>query len=200
MLFTRQSSPPASRQGSIPIRTDMEKQPAIFLDRDDTLNIDVNYTHQITDFVWVTGAPEALRTFKMVGLDVFIVTNQGGIGRGLFSEADMHAFNDHLRDAAKMVGGEVRDIAFCPHHPNAVIPSLKTPCDYRKPGPNMILDLAEKWSLDLGRSIMIGDRQSDVDAGMAAGCHAYLFDGTDLAALARHVIITHFPERARGFV
>ena len=187
-------------QGRICIKANMEKQPAIFLDRDDTLNIDVNYTHQIADFAWVTGAPEALRAFQMAGLDVFIVTNQGGIGRGLFSEAEMHAFNDHLCAAAKMAGGAIKDIAFCPHHPEAVTRSLKTPCDYRKPGPGMILDLAEKWSLDLAQSIMIGDRQSDVDAGMAAGRHAYLFDGADLATLARHVITTHFPERARGLV
>lgn len=178
----------------------MTLSPAIFLDRDNTLTVDEGYSFEIAKFQWVRGAAAALKAFHDAGIPVFIVTNQGGIGRGLFSEAEMHAFNDHLCAAAKMAGGAIKDIAFCPHHPEAVTRSLKTPCDYRKPGPGMILDLAEKWSLDLAQSIMIGDRQSDVDAGKAAGCHAYLFDGADLATLARHVITTHFPERARGLV
>lgn len=175
-------------------------RPAIFLDRDGVINVDHGYPHKLEHFAFMPDAETAIKHAHDKNIPIFIVTNQGGIGRGLFSEAEMHAFNDHLCAAAKMAGGAIKDIAFCPHHPEAVTRSLKTPCDYRKPGPGMILDLAEKWSLDLAQSIMIGDRQSDVDAGKAAGCHAYLFDGADLATLARHVITTHFPERARGLV
>ncbi|MGB1960905.1 MAG: D-glycero-alpha-D-manno-heptose-1,7-bisphosphate 7-phosphatase [Candidatus Puniceispirillaceae bacterium] len=171
----------------------MKKQPAIFLDRDDTLNVDVEYTHKLADFRWVRGAPEALRLFSEAGLDVFIVTNQGGIGRGLFTENDMHRFNDHLIAEAAAQGGHIKDVAFCPHHPKAAISTLLTPCPYRKPGHQMISDLAEKWSLDLAASVMIGDRDSDVAAGRAAGCHAYLFDGSDLHELAKHVMNQHFP-------
>ena len=127
------------------------------------------------------------------GLDVFIVTNQGGIGRGLFTENDMHRFNDHLIAEAAAQGGHIKDVAFCPHHPKAVISTLLTPCPNRKPGHQMISDLAEKWSLDLAASVMIGDRDSDVAAGRAAGCHAYLFDGSDLHELAKHVMNQHFP-------
>ena len=170
----------------------MKKQPAIFLDRDDTLNIDVSYTYKVSDFGWVRGAPEALKLFSEVGLDVFIVTNQGGIGRGLYAESDMHRFNDHLIAEAAALGGHIKDIAFCPHHPEAVISTLRTPCLCRKPGHQMITRLAEKWSVDLATSVMIGDRDSDVAAGRAAGCHAYLFDGTDLNELAKQVVKQHF--------
>lgn len=69
---------------------------------------------------------------------------------------------------------------------------MRTPCDCRKPEPGLLLGLAAKWNIDLSASVMIGDRDSDVAAGQAAGCHAYLFDGTDLSGLARHVIDRHF--------
>ncbi|MDA7598664.1 HAD family hydrolase [Alphaproteobacteria bacterium] len=171
----------------------MAKRPAIFLDRDDTLNLDEGYTQKISDFGWIKGAPEALRLFKNAGLDVYIVTNQGGIGRGIFTQEQMQNFNDHLCAEAIKIGGVIKDVAWCPHHPLAVDPALAGPCDHRKPGPGMILGLAKKWDIDLGSSVMIGDRDTDVAAGRAAGCHAYLFDGTDLETLARHVLTTHFP-------
>jgi len=176
----------------------MPVKAAIFLDRDDTLNIDVGYTHRVSDFNWVKGAPEALRLFQQAGLAAFIVTNQGGIGRGLFTEAEMHAFNAHLCEAARKAGGQITDIAFCPHHPLALTEAMRGPCDCRKPGPRMITDLARKWQIDLGASVMIGDRETDVEAGIAAGCHAYQFDSGDLEALAKQVLRTHFPSRLEG--
>ena len=93
----------------------MSLKPAIFLDRDDTLIRDDGYIYEIEKFAWITGAAAALKRFHQAGLHVFIVTNQGGIGRGIFTEADMHAFNNHLIDAASKVGGAITDIAFCPH-------------------------------------------------------------------------------------
>jgi D-glycero-D-manno-heptose 1,7-bisphosphate phosphatase len=144
------------------------------------------------------GAPEALQLFKNAGLDVFIATNQGGIGRGIYTQADMHAFNAHLCASAVAAGGYIKDIAFCPHHPKAITPPLKTPCASRKPGHAMLTGLAAKWSIDLAQSVMIGDRDTDVIAGQAAGCHAYLFDGGNLETLARQIIATHFPSHLEG--
>ncbi|MEC7586962.1 MAG: HAD hydrolase-like protein, partial [Pseudomonadota bacterium] len=77
-------------------------------------------------------------------------------------------------------------------HPDATSAELRAPSPRRKPAPGMILELAEKWNIDLATSVIIGDRDSDVAAGQAAGCHAYLFDGADLAALARNVVERHF--------
>lgn len=166
-------------------------KPAIFLDRDGTLVRDRGYTYRIEDFAWVTGAPEAIRKFHEAGFAIFVVTNQGGIGLGMFTEQDMHRFHSHLCIEAEKNGARITDIAFCMHHPNAIIPGHQTPCACRKPKPGMILGLASKWQIDLEQSILIGDKQSDVDAGVAAGCHTYRFDGDDLDALARKVLSIH---------
>lgn len=171
----------------------MTAQPAIFLDRDDTLTLDEGYSQRISDFGWVPGAAETLALLNRLQLDVYIVTNQGGIGREIFTEAEMHAFNNHLCAEAKLIGGHIKDVAFCPHHPLAPNPALRGPCDHRKPGPGMIRSLAKKWNIDLARSVMIGDRDTDVAAGHAAGCHGYLFDGSNLETLMRHILATHFP-------
>ena len=171
---------------------------AVFLDRDQTLNIDHGYTHRTGDFAWVPGAPDALALFHQRGIDCFIVTNQGGIGREFFTVSQMQAFNDHLVSQAALAGGRIRDIAYCPHHPQAVSAAMRTPCDCRKPEPGLLLGLAEKWNIDLTASVMIGDRDSDVAAGRAAGCHAYLFDGKDLSSLARNVIKLHFDDDRKG--
>jgi D-glycero-D-manno-heptose 1,7-bisphosphate phosphatase len=174
----------------------MEQQPAIFLDRDNTLNVDRGYTWKISDFAWIKGAPEALALFHAHGIPVFIVTNQGGIGKGLYSIEDMQAFNDHLRAAAAAANGPITDIAFCGHHPDAIDAKWKTPCTHRKPEPGMLLALADKWNLDLGRSVMIGDSERDVEAGKAAGCYAYKFGAddsdADLGKLAAKILKTHF--------
>ena len=170
----------------------MNLTPAIFLDRDNTLTVDEGYNFEIEKFQWVTGAPPALKAFREAGIPVFIVTNQGGIGRELFTVYDMNLFHQHLHKMAQSVGGEIQDIAYCPHHPLAVKKAFKTPCRCRKPEPGLLFDLADKWQLDLEQSVMIGDQNSDVEAGQRAGCHSYLFDGDDLNHLAQQIIETHF--------
>lgn len=168
-------------------------QPAIFFDRDDTLTVDRHgYTCLVSDFEFVEGAAESLALFHKAGLRTFVITNQGGIGKGLFQRADMHRFNDKLMSETAASGGQITDIAFCPHHPDAVDPDLRAPCACRKPKPGMLLTLAEKWHIDLPGSVMIGDRDSDVGAGHAAGCHAYRFDGGSLLPLSQHILATHF--------
>lgn len=172
-------------------------RPAVFLDRDDTLNQDAGYTFAIEDFAWVRGAPEALRLFTEAGLPLLVVTNQGGIARGLFTEADMHRFNSHMAAEAEKLGTPFLDIAFCPHHPDGVIAGLSGPCACRKPAPGMLLELAKRWQIDLSRSVMIGDRQTDVEAGEAAGASGYLFDlEGDLAELARDILNRHYASLA----
>ena len=175
----------------------MNLTPAIFLDRDNTLTTDKGYSFQIEKFQWVSGAPMALNAFHKAGIPVFIVTNQGGIGRGLFTLDDMHLFHQHLRKMAQSVGGEIKDIAYCPHHPLAITKSLRTPCRCRKPEPGLLFDLANKWQLDLSQSVMIGDRSSDVEAGQRAGCHSYLFDGDDLNQLVQKIITKHFDSNGK---
>ncbi len=165
---------------------------AVFFDRDNTLTCDDGYTHKVSDFAWITGAPQALARLHKAGIAVFIITNQGGIAKGLFTKGQMQDFHDHLIEQAALSGGKIHDIAYCPHHPDAPDEAQKN-CTCRKPSAELFFTLADKWHIDLKQSVMIGDKQSDVQAGEAAGCHSYLFDPRDdLDGLVKMVIETHF--------
>ena len=146
----------------------------LFLDRDGVLNVDTGYTHRVDDLTMIEGADDAILMAHQAGYKIFIVTNQGGIGLGYYTTDMMDIFHDALIDQLTAKGGEITEIAFCPHHPNAILPANQA-CDCRKPSPLMIQQLAKAHDIDLASSIMIGDRQSDVDAGHAAGCKAFLF-------------------------
>ncbi len=95
------------------------------------------------------GAREAIRHCNDRGLYVFVVTNQAGIGKGLYSEEDMHALHDHMRRELAAIGAHIDDIRFCPDHPDAVLPQYRKESDWRKPGPGMLLDLMKHWLLPL---------------------------------------------------
>lgn len=165
---------------------------AVFFDRDNTLTRDEGYCYKVSDFAWIAGAEKALVALHRAGIPVFIVTNQGGIAKGLFTRADMQAFHDHLSHQAEIAGAHITDIAFCPHHPEALALSERE-CTCRKPQAGMLYHLAEKWQIDLAHSVMVGDRQSDIQAGGAAGCASYLYDGTiSLDALVKTIMATHF--------
>ena len=104
-------------------------RPAIFMDRDNTLTVDAKgYTWRLSDFALIDGAAASLALFHKLGLPVFVVTNQGGIGKGLYSQDDMQHFHDRLAAEAIAAGGMITDFAFCPHHPDAHDPALRTPC------------------------------------------------------------------------
>ena len=165
---------------------------AIFFDRDNTLTRDEGYCHRVDDFAWLDGVTKALRLLKDRQIPVFIVTNQGGIGRGIFTETQMHDFHHHLNTQATQEGGHITDIAFCPHHPLAEDEAMRA-CQCRKPEIGMFLQLQKKWNITLSQSVMIGDRDSDVIAGKAAGMTAYLSDPTKpLDELIKMVIDKHF--------
>ena len=145
---------------------------AVFFDRDDTLVRDTGYMYKIADFQWMDGAVSALQRLHIENIPIFIATNQGGIGKGLFTLTQMHAFHDHLLQQAQAENIQITDIAFCPHHPDAVTAELAQPCRCRKPEAGMLESLAQKWQIDLSASVMIGDKLSDIEAGQRAGCHA----------------------------
>ncbi len=165
---------------------------AVFLDRDNTITRDEGYCYKVSDFDWMPGAEAALVRLHAAGIPVFIITNQGGIAKGLFTQDDMQKFNDHLCAMAAQSGGKITDIAFCPHHPDSV-KAGEALCDCRKPEAGLFFALADKWGISLDQSVMIGDRESDVIAGNKAGCHSYLYDKTSaLDTLVKQVIKTHF--------
>lgn len=159
--------------------TSQRKISAIIFDRDNTLVLDEGYLHRPDDFIWAPGADDALCYLHQQGIKCFVATNQGGIGRGIFTVQQMHQFHHRLEEETRKAGGLITDIAYCPHHPLAVTDELKTPCNCRKPEPGMLFQLADTHHLDLSQCIMVGDRQSDCDAGEAAGCLTALSSPTD---------------------
>ena len=133
---------------------------ALFLDRDGTLNDDTMYPHKIEHFKLLPGVTEGLR--KLSKDYIFIViTNQSGIGRGMYTEKDFHRFNNHLVSELKKAGIEIKKTYYCPHHPDEA-------CGCRKPHTKSIKDAAREFSIDVKNSWTIGDHPPDIEMGIAA--------------------------------
>ncbi|ACM93290.1 D,D-heptose 1,7-bisphosphate phosphatase [Nautilia profundicola AmH] len=137
---------------------------AAFLDRDGVINIDTGYVGRIKDFKFKDGIFELLKLLQNLGFSLFIVTNQSGIARGYYSEEDFYKLTEWMKEEFKKKGIEIKDVRFCPHHPN-----ITGECECRKPKPGMILDLAKEYGIDLKNSIMIGDSDRDIEAAKRAG-------------------------------
>lgn len=147
----------------------MSGRPALFLDRDGVINHDIGYTHRIEDFRFRVGIFDLCRRAQELGYALVIVTNQAGIGRGYYSEGDFQRLTTWMLDRFAEQGIHFAGIEYCPDHPTHGIGSYRRENLRRKPGPGMLLDAAAKHGLDLARSVMIGDRASDMEAAFAAG-------------------------------
>ena len=135
---------------------------AAFLDRDGVLNTDTGYPHKIDQLNIIAGVPDALRLLAKADFQLFIVSNQSGIGRGYFTSVEVDAFNRHLLHMLRNQNINIRDVVYCPHIP-------EDHCLCRKPKPKLLLDLVERYSINKNKSIMIGDKETDVKAGLDAG-------------------------------
>ena len=139
---------------------------AIFLDRDGTINVEKDYIYKKEDLIFEKGAIEALKTFKNLGYKLIVVTNQSGIARNYFTEEDFEIFNSNMQSILKNNGVEIEEFYYCPHHPTKGIGKYKVECDCRKPGNKMIEEAIKKYNIDRDKSYMIGDKKSDIDAGI----------------------------------
>jgi D-glycero-D-manno-heptose 1,7-bisphosphate phosphatase len=165
------------------ILADIPARPALFLDRDGVLNEDPGYVSRWEDFHWIEGARETVAAFNAAGWWVFVVTNQSGVGRGYYTEADVHALHAKMSESLAEVGGRIDAYYYCPHHPEAAEDVYRHPDPPdRKPNPGMLLRAMSDWPVDAGRSIMVGDKDGDIEAGRRAGVRALQFKGGNLRA------------------
>jgi len=142
---------------------------AVFIDRDGVINEDRGYVHRIEDFVFLPGAISGMKIFQDLGYKIVIVTNQAGIARGMYTENDFEVLTAHMNQVLLENNVIVSGVYHCPHHPNGVIERWTSVCNCRKPRPGMLLKASENLGLQLGSSILIGDKISDIDAGLNAG-------------------------------
>ena len=142
---------------------------AAFLDRDGVINRDRAYVSRWEDFEFVPGAVDAMRRLKKAGYALVVVTNQSGIARGYYSEAQYQALTAAMQQALLDAGAAVDAVYHCPHHPKGKVAELAIDCDCRKPAPGMILRAAKELNLSLADSILVGDKPSDIEAARAAG-------------------------------
>ena len=171
------------RDGIVEAKNLRNKQRAIFLDRDGTLNKEVGFLRNIDDMELLPGVAEAVRKINESGYLAIVVTNQPVIARGEVTVPQLSEIHNKLETLLGNEGAYLDAIYYCPHHPDkgfeGEIPELKVVCDCRKPGPGMLLKAAKDYNIDLSSSWMVGDSSRDVGAGAAAGCKAALIgDGS----------------------
>lgn len=164
-------------------------RPALFLDRDGVLNVDHGYVGSRERWEWVDGAREAVALATAHGWHVFVATNQAGVARGLYGEADVDALQLWLADELRRAGGTLDDFRYCPYHIEGKLEAFRRDSDWRKPAPGMLLDLIRAWELDPRRCVMIGDKDSDMAAAKAAGVAGRLFSGGDLFGFVKEALL-----------
>lgn len=175
--------------GSKRDRSDDRLRPCVFLDRDGVLNHDVGYTYRPEDLRWIDGAREAVKLLNDAGYLVVVATNQSGVARGRYTEADVDAFHAHMSAQLAEAGGRIDAFYHCPYHHEGVVERYCI-ADHpdRKPNPGMILRAMADLPIRREGSFLIGDRDSDIEAAAAAGLPGVRFEGGDLHRLLSRLI------------
>lgn len=145
---------------------------ALFLDRDGVINIEKDYLYKIDDFEFIGGILQLCKYYQNLGFIIIAITNQSGIARKFYTEKDFNLLTQWMIKEFEINGVEIKKVYFCPHHPD-----ISGECSCRKPNPGMLIQASEEFNIDLKNSIIIGDKESDIEAGLNAGLsETYLFD------------------------
>jgi D-glycero-D-manno-heptose 1,7-bisphosphate phosphatase len=148
----------------------IKKRPTVFIDRDGTINKDAGYINSLKNFEMYPFAPQAIKLLKDNGYLVVIITNQAGIGRGIFTEDFLSQVHNKMRVILQKNGTDIDGIFYCPHYKGSKIPAYNIDCDCRKPKTKMIDDAIKLLSVDTSNMFMIGDKHTDIQMGINAKC------------------------------
>jgi D-glycero-D-manno-heptose 1,7-bisphosphate phosphatase len=170
---------PYSQEPRTPERRAQDPRRGAFLDRDGVINIDHGYVSRIADFAFVPGVQMAAAELSRAGYELVVVTNQAGIGRGMYTEADFSELTVWMVAQFAQAGVPIAGVYHCPHHPTLALGALRRACDCRKPAPGMLLDAARDLRLALSGSVMFGDKCDDMRAARAAGVGTRVYLGKD---------------------
>lgn len=173
------------------MREESNRRKTVFLDRDGTINVEVNYLHRPEDLVLLPGVPEAVRLLNEAGFRVAVVTNQAGVARGYYGEEDVIRLHKYLNRLLETQGAHIDDFYYCPHHPEHGIGKYKRDCRCRKPGTGMFEAADRDCPVERERSFMVGDKLIDTQAGHNFGLKSILV-GTGYGSEIRR------KEEARG--
>ena len=181
----------------------MTRRPALFLDRDGVINIEHAYVCKKENFEFVDGIFDLCKRAINLGCRIFVITNQAGIGRGYYSEQDFLSLTDWMCEVFKSHDVLIDKVYFCPFHPEHGVEHYKQDSFYRKPNPGMILQAAKEFDVDLEKSFLVGDKETDIQAGVAAGIGSNILyesrplelmpssQATAIVNSLRHVKLTH---------
>jgi D-glycero-D-manno-heptose 1,7-bisphosphate phosphatase len=162
-------------------------QKALFLDRDGVINVDHGYLYKPSKVEFVDGIFDLCQRFQSAGYLIVVITNQSGIGRGYYTEHDFHKLSQWMKDEFASRGIVISKFYFCPHHATGAKGEYLKDCDCRKPKPGMLLQAAKELDIDLCKSVLVGDKYSDIQAANSAGLQrcvllkSEIYDLTDIS-------------------
>lgn len=159
---------------------------AVFLDRDGTINVDVDYLHETEKLVFIEGVPQALAQLKKMGYKLVVISNQSGIGRGFYSAKEVEVLHEYMNELLTKQNAQIDAFYYCPHVES-------DNCNCRKPGIGLIEQAVRDLDIDLEQSYMVGDKESDVLTAIGAGCRYGL-------VLSGHSVSKEMQKKYQGHV
>ena len=154
----------------------MSRIEAAFIDRDGTINEEKEYVNRIEDFELIPGSLEALKLLTEHQVKIYIITNQAGIAKGYFTLDQFHHLTHHMMNRFKNEGIKIEKVLVCPHHPDGIVPEYTKDCLCRKPNNKLIQDIMDENGFEADEVVLIGDKNTDVEAGKRLGLKTYLVE------------------------
>ena len=155
-------------------------RPAIFFDRDGTLNVDTHYLYKTEEFRWIEDAPAAIRWANDHGYLAVVITNQSGVARGFYTEADVEKLHRWMNERLAEVDAHIDAFYYCPHHPEGAVAKYRKHCDCRKPGTALIEEACRALHIERSASFFIGDAERDMACAARSGLRGVRYEGGSL--------------------